>query len=152
MGLHLVRTRCAPLSSPRSFVPFLALLAGVLVVIPGCGEDVLLPEGEPDDAGVVAALGRDVGPGDADREGLLTRLHVKTSPADPNECGIIYDVFDESGPVETVLRRLEADGSLSSAEVSDVTLGARVRIWHTGDIAESCPEQGVATIVELVEE
>lgn len=151
MGLHVVRTRRASFSSPPRVAPFLAILAASLLVLAGCEADVLPPGGEPDDAGLVAAVGPDLGPGTHDSEGLLTRIHVKTDPSDPNECGVIYDVYDENGPVTTVLRVREADGGLRPAVVDDLTVGVEVRVWHTGDIAESCPAQGVATMVEIVE-
>lgn len=151
MRLHLVRARRPSFSFSQRAAGALALLCAPLLVLAACEQDVLLPGGEPDDTGQVVAVGRNVGPEDPDRDGLLTRVHVKTNPADPNECGVIYDVSDERGPVTTVLRTREGDGSLRPAAVSDLAEGQRVRIWHTGDIAESCPAQGVATIVEIVE-
>lgn len=152
MNPHLARTHPPPVVASRAGGSTLAVLAVVLLSLPACKDDVLGPAGEPDDAGRVVAVGKDIGPGDPDRQGLLTRIHVKTNPADANECGVIYDVFDETGPVDTTVRIRASDGRVRPADVSTLSVGDRVRVWHTGAIAESCPAQGVATTVEIVEE
>ena len=70
-------------------------------------------------------------------------IHVKES--EQEECGVVY-VVRESTPIS----RRDPNGRLARATVSDLTVGKRVTVW-SDFIAESCPAQGGALAVEILD-
>ena len=70
-------------------------------------------------------------------------IHVKETLATP--CGIVFRM----GLSTRVLRRA-ADGRITRASQSDLSVGQQVKVW-AGAIAESCPGQGAAEVVEIIE-
>ncbi|HET9426417.1 MAG TPA: DUF3221 domain-containing protein [Gemmatimonadaceae bacterium] len=70
-------------------------------------------------------------------------IHVKGTASE--ECGVVFLVTSST----QVLRR-GADGKLTRASVSDLTVGRRVGVWAT-TILDSCPGQAAATDVEILE-
>lgn len=70
-------------------------------------------------------------------------IHVKETLATP--CGIVFRM----GLTTRVLRR-SSDGKITRASQSDLSVGKQVRVW-AGAIAESCPGQGTAEVVEIIE-
>jgi hypothetical protein len=70
-------------------------------------------------------------------------IHVKETLATP--CGIVFRMDFST----RVLRR-SADGRITRASQSDLSVGHQVKVW-AGAIAESCPGQGTAEVVEIIE-
>lgn len=68
-------------------------------------------------------------------------IHVKSPPSE--ECGAIYLVRQG-----TPIMRRSADGRLSRASLSDLTVGREVTVWAEY-LLKSCPGQSEATAVEL---
>jgi hypothetical protein len=59
-------------------------------------------------------------------------------------CGIIFVVDEDT----EVLRR--RDGKLVKGSEGDALVGTRVRVWYSG-VAESCPGQSHAEVVEVLD-
>jgi hypothetical protein len=70
-------------------------------------------------------------------------IHVKETLATP--CGIVFRM----GLTTRVLRR-SADGRITRESQSDLRIGQQVSVW-AGAIAESCPGQGTAEVIEIIE-
>jgi len=94
------------------------------------------PEGAPIITGVVVERDLSI------RTGEPT-IHVQR--ATNGECGIIF-LVSESTPV----RRRSADGSISGASLSDLTLGRHVAVWAEA-VTTSCPGHSSATLVTIID-
>jgi hypothetical protein len=70
-------------------------------------------------------------------------IHVKESPF--AECGVVFLIRQST----RILRRA-ADGRISNASLSELTLGSRVEVW-ANVILRSCPGQASASIVQLID-
>ena len=68
-------------------------------------------------------------------------IHVKEHPDE--ECGIVFGLDD------TEIMRQTARGSVEDAEVEDLRVGVRVRVWAS-IVAESCPGQSSADTVVIL--
>ena len=98
----------------------------------------ILPGEEPTIEGAIHA--RSLVPSSA--PGRST-VHVKESATDP--CGIIFSSDDQTG-----LGARDASGVVRTIPLEQFEVGARVRAWARGAIAESCPMQAAALALELL--
>src|SRR5437868_1472498 len=69
-------------------------------------------------------------------------LHVKEGADD--ECGIVWTINSA-----TKLRKRTITGGTATATFADFTIYSLVHVTSAGFIAESCPGQATATVVEL---
>jgi hypothetical protein len=105
-----------------------------LLVASGCGDsDPSPPGGEAEYAGLVRNVSED------------GRVLVH-APDDPDECGILF----QPAPEVEVLRR--TDDSFEAAAWEDLASGMSVAVWIDGAIAATCPNQGQADAIVIVEE
>jgi hypothetical protein len=95
------------------------------------------PDGPPAITGSIVARNVSV-PGDGSPS-----IHVKETLATP--CGIVFRM-----DLSTRVLRRAADGRITRASQSDLSVGQQVSVW-AGAIAESCPGQGAAEVVEIIE-
>lgn len=70
-------------------------------------------------------------------------IHVKETLATP--CGIVFRM-----ELWTRVLRRAADGRITRASQSDLSVGQQVSVW-AGAVAESCPGQATAEVVEIIE-
>ena len=70
-------------------------------------------------------------------------IHVKETLATP--CGIVFRM-----DILTRVLRRAADGKITRASQSDLTVGKQVSVWADA-VAESCPGQARAEVVEIIE-
>jgi hypothetical protein len=68
-------------------------------------------------------------------------IHVKDAPTE--ECGIIFLARSS-----TQIFRRSSSGELFKASVSDLVVGAKVKVWAKV-IMESCPGQSTAIAIEI---
>lgn len=106
----------------------------------GCG--LLLACGSPSEPDSPATI---EGPIVARNVGLPSvsspSIHVKEHADAP--CGIVFGLGDAE------IMRQTGDGSVEEADVEDLTVGLRVRVW-SGAVAESCPGQSSADTVVIL--
>lgn len=115
------------------------MLALALVLSPvACGDGITVPNGPPSTEGVIVERDR----GTSISAGFPT-ISVMHSP---DECGTtVYTV----GPSAELWTR-GADGKVREIEVDALIVDARVRVWASSAILDSCPAQAGAGSVELV--
>ena len=115
-------------------IAFTALAAALCA---SCSSDPELPDDPSAMTGAIVArnIPTPVGAG-------RPTLHVKTNPADA--CGVIFAIDSK-----TELLARTSNNQVREADLSEFTVGAKVRVW-SGAIAESCPGQGVADTMELL--
>lgn len=150
----------APLPGTRRRVrragpwPLTALLALGAAAAAACGEDQLAtPSGDPASSGPLVGvngrafvdptgqgLGWPVDPS-APAPDSVERIWVADGDDDP--CGVIWTVD------ETTELQLRESSALRRAVPADFTPLRRTLVWTRGAIAESCPAQGTADVVEL---
>jgi hypothetical protein len=61
-----------------------------------------------------------------------------------------YDAAQVSATAETEWLIRAADGSITTAQASDITVGTVVEGWFTGAVAESYPVQATAATIMIV--
>ena len=111
------------------------LFSGV-VGLSACG-GLTLPDRAPGIQGEIVGIGPGVPFGSAQA------MWVKETPDEA--CGIVFRTTD----AEVVVRG--GDGGLEPRATSDLTLGMSVRVWFDA-VAESCPGQSDAEVIEIVSE
>jgi hypothetical protein len=96
------------------------------------------PNRDPTIQGDIVGVGSEI-PFGSDRS-----IWVKETPVAP--CGIVFGVTESTEIGETA-----PDGSIVERTFDDLTVGGTVRVWAAGGIvAESCPGQARAGVIELV--
>ncbi len=112
-----------------------------VVVAAGCGDPLGPPDTDPTIEGEVVAL-IPIPPLSSSGEGFDISVHVKGS-RDP--CGIVFRVTEETRIVRT-----RSVGKPRKGVAADLRVGAVVRVWANGAVAESCPGQALADVIEIL--
>lgn len=115
--------------------PALAVL-GILVAA-SCDVDPFVPDADAAIEGVIVSLTGANGPLD---EGTM---HVRTEPVEDDPCGIIFRV-----QVGTDIL-LRSGGLTRTGDPADLGVGRLVKVWAFGGVAESCPGQAGADVIEI---
>lgn len=111
----------------------IATLLTVLAV--ACGS-ITFPERDPTIHGDIVGVGPDI------PFGGENTIWVKEAPESP--CGIVFTVTGS-----TDIGEPQPDGSIAERSFSDLTVERTVRVW-SDFVAESCPGQSRANVIELV--
>lgn len=111
------------------------MMIAAALVCWSCGSSPVTPAGSPLKGVIVA---RNTGSSIA--QGNPT-VHMKTDSTDA--CGVVFSVNSN-----TELRRRISSGGTRTAVIDEFTVGALAKAWAPV-VAESCPAQAVATLIEL---
>ncbi len=111
------------------------LAPAVAAIAAACGS-LTFPERPPTIDGDIVGVGPEIPFG-----GLRT-IWVKEAPEAP--CGIVFTVTES-----TDIGERQPDGSIAERSFADLVVGRMVRVW-SGAVAESCPGQSRATVIELI--
>lgn len=111
--------------------------AAVLIAIAACGDSITFPAGQETLLGIVVGI-QDDNPFDQPNA-----LWVKEQPDSP--CGIVFRVTKD-----TDIGERQPDGSIAERRYSDIGLDYQIRVWSSGPVAESCPGQATATVIEII--
>ena len=63
-----------------------------------------------------------------------------------DECGIYFWVF-----AETQIKRRVGSDAFADLSIEELNVGARVAVWISGIIFDTCPQEARADAIELLE-
>ncbi len=114
-----------------------AALVWVAVLAVGCSS-LTFPDQDPTIQGDIVGVGSEI-PFGGDHS-----IWVKETPDAP--CGIVFGITGS-----TEIGERQPDGSIAERSFEDLTIDRTVRVWAAGGtVAESCPGQARASVIELI--